>query len=127
MRAAQSFSEDVSTLTACTAMAIPRASFYRWQKRQVLASKGMLPAKRSSKLGLSAFEKQTVLDTLNAERFVDQSPGEVYATLLDEGQYLCSERTMYRLLAQANAVRERRRIRRQSGLYAKPELGHHQA
>ena len=49
-----------------------------------------------------------MLDQLHSPRFVDQAPAEVYATLLDEGIYLCSIRTMYRLLADAQEVRERR-------------------
>jgi len=49
-----------------------------------------------------------VLDVLHEPRFVDLSPTEVYATLLDEGRYLCSERTLYRVLAEAQELRERR-------------------
>jgi putative transposase len=48
---------------------------------------------------LSEAEQQQVLASLNSERFMDCSVAEVYATLLDEGTYLCSMRTMYRLLA----------------------------
>ncbi len=62
-----------------------------------------------------------MLDTLHEERFVDQAPAEVYATLLDEGRYLCSERTMYRVLAANAEVRERRAQLRHP-TYAKPEL-----
>jgi putative transposase len=61
-----------------------------------------------------------VLDVLHAERFVDRAPAEVVATLLDEGRYVCSERTMYRLLAANEEVRERRRQRRHPE-YPKPE------
>lgn len=66
-------------------------------------------------------EKQHVLAVLRCERFVDQSPRQVYATLLDEGVYLCSVRTMYRLLEEAAEVKERRAVRRQP-VYQKPEL-----
>lgn len=62
-----------------------------------------------------------MLDVLHEARFVDRAPAEVYATLLDEGRYLCSIRTMYRLLAANNEVRERRDQRRHPA-YAKPEL-----
>ena len=58
---------------------------------------------------------------LSSPRFVDHSPGEVMATLLDEGEYLCSERTMYRVLAANRPVRERRN-QREHPQYAKPEL-----
>lgn len=58
---------------------------------------------------------------LHSERFVDKAPAQVYATLLDEGTYLCSERTMYRILAEADEVRERRNQLRHPN-YKKPEL-----
>jgi putative transposase len=62
-----------------------------------------------------------VLDVLHAERFVDQAPPEIYATLLEEGMYLCSVRTMYRILEANGEARERRdQLRHPS--YAKPEL-----
>jgi putative transposase len=57
---------------------------------------------------LRASERETVLSTLHSDRFENSSPAQVYATLLDEGAYLCSERTMYRVLAAAGEVRERR-------------------
>ena len=66
-------------------------------------------------------EKQEVLDLLHSKRFIDASPGHVYATLLDEGKYLCSERTMYRLLTSAGENQERRSIIRHRN-YKKPEL-----
>jgi len=62
-----------------------------------------------------------VKETLNSTRFVDRTPAEVYATLLDEGRYLCSIRTMYRLLADDDQVRERRNQLRHPS-YVRPEL-----
>lgn len=70
---------------------------------------------------LSADERARVLRTLHEPRFVDKAPAEVYATLLDEGTYLCSMRTMYRILAGVSEVRERRRQLRHPA-YTKPEL-----
>jgi putative transposase len=70
---------------------------------------------------LSAEERQAVLDVLHLPRFTDRAPAEVFATLLDEEVYLASERTMYRLLAQAQESGERRR-QRTHPVYAKPEL-----
>jgi putative transposase len=69
---------------------------------------------------LTDTEELLVLNTLNAERFQDMAPGEAYATLLDEGVYLCSERTMYRILSR----HDQNIIRRQSAprVYTKPEL-----
>ena len=60
--------------------------------------------------------REQVLDVLTCPRFVDRSPAEVVATLLDEGEYLCSQRTMYRVLAANQAVRERRNQRAPSRL-----------
>lgn len=62
-----------------------------------------------------------MLDILHSERFVDMAPGEIYAILLYEGRYYCSERTMYRILASEKDVRERRRQARHPQ-YSKPEL-----
>jgi putative transposase len=70
---------------------------------------------------LAPSERQSVLDTLHSERFVDQAPAQVHAALLDEGQYLCSPRTMYRILDSAQEVKERRdQVRRPH--YVRPEL-----
>jgi putative transposase len=70
---------------------------------------------------LSDLERAAVLDELHSERFVDASPAATYATLLDEGTYLASQRTMYRILAAATEVRERRDQLRHPA-YARPEL-----
>lgn len=66
-------------------------------------------------------ERRDVLDILHDERFVDQAPREVYAALLDDGRYLCSVRTMYRILEENQEVRERRNQLRHPS-YKKPEL-----
>lgn len=66
-------------------------------------------------------EKEQVREALNSERFQDQAPREVYATLLDEETYLCHWRTMYRILDEYQEVRERRNQLRHP-VYAKPEL-----
>jgi len=70
---------------------------------------------------LSAEEREEVLRAVNSERFCDQAPAEVYATLLDEGRYLCSERTLYRILEENHQVKERRDQLRHPR-YAAPEL-----
>jgi putative transposase len=87
----------------CAALGLPRATYYRRTK----PLHG--PARpRQQPRALSAAEKQRVLAVLHEPRFADLAPAEVYATLLDEGVYLCSERTMYRVLAENAEVRERR-------------------
>ena len=108
----------VGTSAACAALAVSRATHYRRARRPRLGP----PAPRPSPpRALSETERSTVLDLLHSERFVDASPAATYATLLDEGAHLASERTMYRILAAASEVRERRAQRRHP-VYAKPEL-----
>jgi putative transposase len=99
----------------CAAVGLPRATYYR-RRRMCIR-----PPRRRSPRALSAEERVAVLDTLHDPRFVDLAPAEVYATLLDEGRYLCSERTMYRLLAANQEVRERRDQLRHPH-YVAPEL-----
>jgi putative transposase len=100
----------------CVALGITRASYYRVQSP--ISSPN---TERSHPRALSAEERQAVLSVVNSERFCDQAPAEVYATLLDEGEYLCSERTMYRILEENHQVRERRDQLRHPR-YAAPEL-----
>ena len=100
----------------CVALGVARATYYRSQRRRI-EPRGVSRHPRA----LSAEEHQKVLSVLHEERFCDQAPAEVYATLLDEGHYLCSERTMYRILAENHEVRERRDQLRHPR-YAAPEL-----
>ena len=105
-----------SVPSICAGLGIGRASFYRWQRPVPRAV-----TERIHPRALSVNERQDVLEIVNSQRFCDQAPGEVYATLLDEGRYLCSERTMYRILAEHQQVRERRDQIRHPG-YQAPEL-----
>jgi len=100
----------------CMALGIARASYYRLQSPITSPN-----TERSYPRALSVEERQAVLSVVNSERFCDQAPAEIYATLLDEGQYLCSERTMYRILAGNQEVRERR-DQLSHPRYAAPEL-----
>jgi len=108
----------VGTRAACAALAISRATHYRRDKEPMLGPPAPRPSPPRT---LSAIEQATVLDFLNSERFIDASPAQTYATLLDEGMYFASERTMYRILAAADEVRERRN-QRCHPIYARPEL-----
>jgi putative transposase len=105
---------------ACTALGLSRASLHRRQafRRQPLAAVRPRPTPLRA---LVANERQVVLDLLREPRFVDLAPAEVYASLLDQGVYLCSIRTMYRVLAEHDEVCERRRQLRRP-VYQKPEL-----
>ena len=107
------------TSALCQSVGLARASLYR--RRQPARPAGTVPARRPSPRALVPAERQAILDVLHSERFVDQSPAEVYATLLEEQRYLGSVRTMYRVLAEAHKVRERRAQARHPS-YAKPEL-----
>jgi len=108
---------ELGIVATCAALGVARATFYRQLQPPMLG-----PArKRVNPMELSAAEKAAVLAVLQEERFVDLAPAEVYATLLDEGRYLCSERTMYRVLAESGQVRERRDQLRHPK-YAAPEL-----
>jgi putative transposase len=105
-----------SVQSICAGLGMGRASLYRWQRPNPRPL-----TERIHPRALSVNERQEVLGVLNSERFWDQAAGEVYATLLDQGRYLCSERTMYRILAEHQQVRERRdQIRHPH--YQAPEL-----
>jgi putative transposase len=112
----------------CHALGVAPATYYRHRKvcgdespSAPAAAPAARPVKRSSRRALSKAERERVLEVLHEPRFTDLAPAEIYATLLDEGTYLCSERTMYRLLAAEGEVRERRR-QRQHPVYQAPEL-----
>ena len=120
MVAAQQLAVDLPLAPCCTALGVSRASYYR--RQQTCTTTLPSPAPRPTPpRALSSQERQAVLDTLHSERFVDRAPAEVYATLLDENTYLCSIRTMYRVLHDAQEVRERRNQLRHPH-YRKPEL-----
>ena len=108
------------TAAACAALGMARASVYRERARRARPPAAPRP-RPSPHRALSTAERQTVLDLLREPPFADQSPAEVYATLLDQGRYHCSIRTMYRILASHNEVRERRQQLRHP-VYTKPEL-----
>jgi putative transposase len=118
MIAVNELKQHVGISQACQVLAVPRASFYRFDKPCTPAP---TKAKQASRRALSDGEKSAVKATLYSERFVDKSPYQVYAKLLDEGRYFCSVRTMYRVLAEDDASRERRNQLRHPK-YVKPEL-----
>lgn len=99
----------------CDALGVPRATYYR-RLTPTPATRRPTPPR-----ALPADERKAVLDVLHEPRFMDLAPGQVHAQLLDEGRYICSERTMYRILAANAEVRERRNQLRHPA-YKKPEL-----
>ena len=118
MEAAGQLSRHVGVRQACQTLGVPRASYYR--QRQGPKATGDRLSRRSSR-ALSVEERQQVKDALYSERFVDKAPREVFAALLDEGEYLCSVRTMYRILDEDKATKDRRN-QLQHPRYQKPEL-----
>ena len=116
MKAAGQLSRQIGVCAACQALGVPRSTFYR--ARQPKRDPKPRP---TPKRALKPQEKEQVLQVLNSEHFQDSAPREVYATLLDEGQYLCSWSTMYRILKEHQLVRERRDQLRHP-TYTKPEL-----
>src|ERR1700693_748068 len=119
MAAITELANDVGRSAACQALCMPRASYYR--ERRKTSSPAVTGSRPSPARALHPVEREAVLSRLHEERFQDRSPAAVYATLLDEGEYHCSIRTMYRLLEAHGEVRERR-DQLTHPPYQKPEL-----
>ena len=116
MRTVTELGPRLGIAPTCAALELARASYYRGLKPRV-----ELPPRPTPARALPAEERQAVLEVLHEPRFVDLAPAEVYATLLDDDRYLCSERTLYRVLAENAEVRERRDQLRHSRFVA-PQL-----
>jgi putative transposase len=116
MSAVASAGADIGVAAACDTLGVPRASYYRWRA----PLHGPHP-KKATPRALAASERAEVVAVLHEDRFVDQAPAEVYATLLDEGRYLASISTMYRILHEHDEVRERRKQTTHPA-YTAPEL-----
>jgi len=121
MEAFQQLEPRVGIAAACAALSINRAQIYRERARALPRQPREKAPRPRPPLALSEAERQELLQILDSERFADVAPATVYATLLDEGRYHGSVRTMYRLLAQENQSGERRR-QRVHPVYEKPEL-----
>jgi transposase InsO family protein len=125
MVAVQELAPVVGKAVACDVLGVwrgaPAREEARVQRDAVFGPPAPRPALPRPPLALTSCEQEAVLGALNDERFLDIAPAAVYAMLLDDGVYLSSPRTMYRLLAANGACRERRNQRRH-GVYSKPEL-----
>ncbi len=113
------YSESTRILTKtdlCNILAIPRSTYYRASCVKSISNSIKKPSPRK----LSNEEEIKVLSIMNSARFCDMAPGEIYFTLLDEGEYYCSQRTMYRILErnQQNVQRRQKSVRN----YSRPEL-----
>jgi putative transposase len=113
---AEDLGQQVGVKRACEILGVPRSSLYRTRHPKQEPQ----PRPKSAR-ALSEGERESVRAVLNSDRFVDSAPRQVYAILLDEGEYLCSWRTMYRILAEHGEIRERRNQLTHPA-YAKPEL-----
>ena len=120
MVTAEEISPREGTEPICRALGVSRATVYR-RRRQTQSVETEQRARPTPSRALLKEQRQAVLDLLHSEPFVDKAPGEVFATLLDQGEYLCAERTMYRILAEQEEVRERRNQLKHPR-HAKPEL-----
>jgi putative transposase len=109
----------IGTRPACRALGASAATIYR--RRRPRAPRQSRPRPTPDR-ALTEAERERVLEVLHSQRFVDSSPAQVWATLLDEDTYLCSERTMYRLLAARHGGVRERRDQLTHPAYAKPEL-----
>ena len=101
--AVEELASKLGVAPLCRALAVPRATLYRL--RRLVRAKRTRPSPPRT---LSCAEKQDVQDVLHSDRFVDVAPAAIVTTLIDEGTYLCSTRTMYRLLGFVGQLRERR-------------------
>jgi len=113
---AANLAATIGVARACELMGVPRSSFYRAQQPKPEAGPRPSPPR-----ALTPVERDEVRQLLNSERFVDQAPRQVYATLLDDEIYLCHWRTMYRILAAHQEVKERRNQRKHPPA-TKPQL-----
>lgn len=120
IREVEELAQQVGLRRACEVLGVARSQVYRARQAAQSAKPG-LAERPSPQRALSLEERETVRETLNSPRFQDCAPREVYATLLDEGRYLCHRRTMYRILDEHQEVRERRNQLCHPN-YVKPEL-----
>ena len=124
MDAIEQLSQSMSVADACGGLGFPRSSYYRLRSsapplQRLTTEKRTV--RRVSSRSLKQAEREAIRAVLNSERFMDCTPYVIYATLLDEGTYLCSVSTMYRILREHGEVRERRN-QRKLPVYKKPEL-----
>lgn len=110
-------SQECGAKEACKAFGVSKATFFRHRDPK---PKNEKKRKRHHRQ-LSETEEKMVLENLTCERFIDESVPEIYTTLLDEDQYLCSQRTMYRILHKHASTRDRR-DQLHHPEYKKPEL-----
>ncbi len=120
MEAVREHAPRLGMAPMCRALGVPRASLYRLIKKEQAPAPPAV-VRPTPKRVLTETERQGVLDVMHEDRFTDLAPAQVWAALLDEDKYLCSVRTMYRLLNAQEEVRERRNQLKHPA-YEAPEL-----
>ena len=122
IKAFDTLRSGLAVAVACQALGVPRAAVYRARgRRRAVVPRTRAAPRARPPLALNEAERQSLLEVLNSDRFADLAPRSIYATLLDEGRYLASVRTMYRVLAAEGQSLERR-CQRAHPVYQKPEL-----
>ncbi len=101
--------KDLGMAPACKVVGIPRSTYY--YSLQVPARTPRKQRRGRSLRQLPVAQRAEIRALLNSERFRDLPPRQIYATLLDEGTYVCHWRTMYNILHEYDEVRERRNQR----------------
>jgi putative transposase len=119
LAAVEELAQTIPVTAACEAFGFARSTLYRRRREPI--PKAQVPRRAEHNRALSANERSQMLDVLHSQRFQDSPPRQVWATLLDEGQHLCSISTMYRLLREQGESQERR-DQRTHPAYARPEL-----
>lgn len=110
--------KQIGTEAACNVFSLPRSSYY--YSNRSLENTALIQRKLPD-FAYDSEEREQILLVMNSEPYMDKTPYEIYASQLDKGNYLCSVRTMYRILEENNQLKERRKIKR-SNNYQKPEL-----
>jgi putative transposase len=113
------YSRDIKILAKsdlCEVLGIAKSTYYRRSSTKTASSNMKKPSPRK----LTREEEEKILSIVNSERFCDMAPGEIFYSLLDQGYYYCSERTIYRIL-QRNQQNVQRR-QKEAGNYSRPEL-----
>jgi putative transposase len=114
-------SQDIPVKAACSALGLARSSYYNLLLPARESTLGPSTPSTPSHRALSIEERNQIAELSNSSEFLNQSPTAVVATLLDRGIYICSARTLYRILSSADEIRERRAVARHTA-YSKPEL-----
>lgn len=115
---AETLGAQIGLQRACEVLGVPRSGVYRRRRPRPPRTPSRRPRPRRS---LTEAQRQEVLAEARSERFMDRSPEHIVTTLLEEGKYYCSIRTLYRLLAKGGETTPRRRQRKHPP-YRRPEL-----